>query len=138
MDSIQHDRPSLLEQTQAMIRRAIAVGFKWVRPDGTLNTQEAAKKVREELGELEDAIAQKDPAHIKEEAGDLMRAAITMAEYAGVDAEEALQQNNKKFTDRFYRTEKNLKAQGLEMETAPFKKIIDAWIGAKTEQANAR
>ncbi len=122
---------SVLQQAQATVRYGISVGFKWASDDGSLDTHKAADKVREEVGELEEALKEGNAAHIKEEAGDLLRAATTMAEYAGVDAEEALATNNKKFAGRFEKTERRLAEKGLTMETAEFREMITAWNAGK-------
>ncbi len=80
--------------------RAAEVGFEW--PD----TQSALAKVKEELAELEEALAQGH--HQAEELGDLLFAVTSLARAAQVEPEAALRATCSKFTRRFRALEKRL------------------------------
>ena len=80
---------------------------------------EAAEKVKEELGELLEALAEGDKAHIAEEAGDLLFAAVNVGRLAGADCEESLQESTRKFVRRFCETDALVRADGRQMQDLP-------------------
>lgn len=84
-----------LVRAEKLARRAARVGFDWPDAGGVL------AKIREELAEVEQAIAEGDAGHIAEEVGDVLFAVANLARKLGVDAEAALSAANRKFTHRF-------------------------------------
>ena len=64
LDGIAQNLPSL-NRSQKIQKRASKVGFDWPDVGGIF------KKIKEETGELEEAIASKDKESIREEIGDL-------------------------------------------------------------------
>src|SRR5258706_8759597 len=79
--------------------KAKQVGFEWH------NKEDVWKKVEEEMNELQEAIADKDEAHIEEEFGDVLFSLVNYARFLQIDAEAALEKINKKFLMRFSRME---------------------------------
>ena len=71
------------------------MGFDWPDASGAFD------KTREELDEIEAAVAGGDPAHIEEELGDMLFAMVNVTRLLGVDAEQALRRAGRKFEDRF-------------------------------------
>jgi ATP diphosphatase len=88
---------SALMRAAKMQKRAAHLGFDW--PDAT----PVPAKIREELGEVEAAIAAGETAAIAEEIGDLLFACVNLARHLGVDGEAALRGGNRKFEQRFAR-----------------------------------
>jgi nucleoside triphosphate diphosphatase len=104
-EGIFHDVPEALPallQARKVQRRAAAVGYDWPDLGGPL------KKTREELGELEDAIAQagaprpeaEPDAYVGDELGDLLFTVVNLARRLNVDPELALRTATRRFTSR--------------------------------------
>ena len=72
--------------------------------------------MKEELAELLAALAEGDKAHIAEEAGDLLFAAVNVGRLAGADCEQSLQESTRKFVGRFCATEDLIRADGKRMQ----------------------
>ena len=83
-------------------QKAAAVGFDWT--DAT----QVLEKVREEVGELEDAMAQAAPEAVEAELGDLLLSVTSLARQLGCDAERALARANLRFRARFGHLERAL------------------------------
>ncbi len=94
-----------LERAYALLGRASDEGFKWP------NAQFVLGKIKEELGEAEEAITEGDKAHVAEEIGDVLSATANLARFVGVDVktlslspdaingEQALQQIKEALTE---------------------------------------
>lgn len=76
-------------------RRVAKVGFEW--PDAP----SVWEKLREELGELEQAIAGESCERQAEELGDVLFTLLNVARWQGIDAEAALRETNRRFLNRF-------------------------------------
>lgn len=120
--------PSLL-RAQKLQSRAARVGFDWPDTPGVIH------KIEEELGEVKEAIASKDKAHIAEEIGDLLFAVVNLARFLDGDAETALRQANEKFTRRFNEVEKAITKQGRDMTDATLDEMEALWQQAKKNEA---
>lgn len=102
LDGIPVAMPALA-RARKLQRRARQVGFDWDDPAPAL------AKVREEIAEVEDAIAQSEPAErVAEEVGDVLFALVNWARLLGVDAEAALRAANRKFERRFRSMENSI------------------------------
>ncbi|MDQ4005441.1 MAG: nucleoside triphosphate pyrophosphohydrolase, partial [Actinomycetota bacterium] len=107
-----------LVAAQKVQRRAAGRGFDWAALAG------AVEKVREELGELEEAAvahegseregASKDA--LEEEVGDVLFAVTALARKLGVDAEGALRSTTRKFVRRFEAMESTASDQGRSLD----------------------
>ncbi len=71
------------------------VGFEWE------DTSQVWDKVKEELEELEEAVATGITDRIEAEMGDVFFSLVNFARFLQVDAENALERTNKKFMKRF-------------------------------------
>ncbi len=116
--------PALM-RAQKLQSRAARVGFDW--PD----TRGVIAKIKEELAEVEEAIASKDEAHIAEELGDLLFAVTNLARFVKADAETNLRDANQKFTRRFESIEDALAAQGRNVKDASLDEMEALWNKAK-------
>lgn len=94
LDGIPKALPSLLK-AEKIQKKAASHGFDWDNPEDVF------KKVQEEIGEVQEAVAEKNPEHIEEEIGDLLFAVVNYARHLGVNSSEALRKCNDKFERRF-------------------------------------
>ncbi len=119
--------PALM-RAQKLQSRAARVGFDW--PD----TRGVIAKIREELDEVEEAIANGDTAHTQEEIGDLLFAVTNLARFTGGDAETSLRDANAKFTRRFEYIEDALKAADKPIKEASLDEMEALWVQAKERE----
>ena len=101
--------------------RAAGIGFDWPDANGPL------EKVKEETAELERETGNGRRETIEEEIGDLLFAAVNLARKHGIEAGQALERANAKFTDRFERMEKLAEQRGLEMGRASLEELDKLW-----------
>jgi MazG family protein len=108
-------------------KKAAKVGFDW-------NSQEEIIcKIREEIDEVCDALAEGDEEHSDEEIGDLLFAVVNLARFRKrATADELLRQANIKFTARFQYVEKKLSEQGIPLAEAGIERMEKLWCEAKT------
>jgi ATP diphosphatase len=115
-------------------KAAARVGFDWPTLVPVLD------KLKEELGELEDAIGaaggQTRPgdAAIAEELGDVLFVIANLARHLKIDPEASLRDANAKFVRRFRRIEELLAAAGLSPSEATLAEMERAWEEAKAEE----
>ena len=109
-------------------RRAAGWGFTWRSREGALG------KLREEVGELEDAAD--DPARAEEELGDVLLAVVAVSRQLGLDAESALRRATTRFADRAERTLALAAERGLDPEALGEDELLSLYLEAK--QAAAR
>ncbi len=88
-------------------------------------------KVREELGEVLEAMSENDPQAIAEEIGDLLFGVTNLARHLGVDPESALRAANGKFERRFRFIEQALREAGRAMEDCTLEELDALWGEAK-------
>lgn len=124
LDGVPAALPALV-RAQKLYHRASQAGFEW--PDA----RSALAKVREELAELEDAVASRDPAAIHEEVGDVLMTVAKVAAFAGVDAEQALRDACGKFVRRFRSLERLVSERGQRMEQLSLPELEHLWREAK-------
>ena len=92
-----------LVRAQRIGEKVSRVGFDWADSRGSFD------KVREEIGELERAIASGDPKAKEEELGDALFALVNLARHIEVDSEGALRRTIDKFMTRFSHVEERVK-----------------------------
>lgn len=120
--------PALL-RAQAIGERASRVGFDWRAPE------EVEKKVEEEWREFKEAWKSEDPQKMEEEWGDLVFALVNLARHLNIQAEEALQKSNNRFTERFDFIEKEIREQGRELGSVTLEEMDALWEKAKEKLA---
>jgi len=106
--------------------RAARVGFDWK------GLKELLPKVREEWGELEEALQEKDKAAAGEELGDLLFALANLARHLGLEPEGLLRATNSKFVQRFQWVEEALHREGRSPTEATLEEMDRLWEEAKT------
>ena len=85
------------------------VGFQWEK------TSQVWDKVKEELNELEAAVAEGNKDKMEDELGDVFFSLVNFARFLQLDAENALERTNKKFIHRF---------TGMEIAAAAENKLL--------------
>lgn len=116
-----------LSRAAKLQKRASTVGFDWQDIQGPI------AKVREELLEVEEALAAQDNAAIEEELGDLFFAVVNISRYLKIDSEQALRKANQKFEARFNYIETHLNKPLVE---ATIEEMTALWDEAKLRDKN--
>jgi tetrapyrrole methylase family protein/MazG family protein/ATP diphosphatase len=127
LDGIPKSAPALLRASRAG-EKAGAVGFDW--PDAT----GPRRKIDEELGELDKALASGDKAQIESELGDVLFATVNLARKLGLDAESALRAATERFARRFAHLEETLASQGRAVRDASPEEQDRLWEAAKAAE----
>jgi uncharacterized protein YabN with tetrapyrrole methylase and pyrophosphatase domain len=88
-------------------------------------------------------LARSGLAHLEEEVGDLLFAAVNVARFVGTDPEIALKQANRKFLRRFQWMESAARAEGKMFADLPRERMEELWNLSKRRRdlsrpANAR
>jgi len=121
---IPYNLPALI-RAEKLQAKASKVGFDW--NDARL----VLEKIREETGEIEDALASKDQTNIEEEIGDLLFVVANLARHLSVNPEDALRKANLKFVRRFNYIENNMKLLGKDIKDANLEKMEHFWNEAR-------
>jgi len=116
--------PALLRAGKLQ-KKAAKVGFDWPDETGVLD------KIREEIGELESAIAAGDSSAANEELGDLLFSVVNLARFRKLDPEILMASANAKFEARFTAMERDLKQRDIELESATTEQMEASWQVAK-------
>ncbi len=124
LSSVPKQLPALL-RAEKIQKRTARVGFDWER------TEDVWLKVEEEIGELKEAVAKANKKDIKEELGDLLFSVVNLSRKLDVDPEEALQDANKKFINRFNFVEAQIKAQNKDFSDVSLAQMDKFWNDAK-------
>ena len=118
--------PSMV-QAMRLQEKASQVGFDWE------NSDQVWEKVKEELGEVEEAQGMRHEAggtrqeKLEEELGDLMFSVVNFARFNKIDADNALTLANKKFMKRFQQMEKIAEANGKQLSDLTVAQMDELW-----------
>jgi len=105
MSGIPKSLPSLIK-AQRIQQRAASLGFDWEK------TEDVFAKLKEEIGEFEEAWKEERLDRVEDELGDILFALVNLARFLGIRAEDALQRTIEKFLDRFARVEAEIVKRG--------------------------
>ena len=119
--------PALIKAMRLQ-EKAKQVGFEWE------NKEQVWEKVEEEIGELKEAIAQKDAKQIEGEMGDVIFSLVNFARFLKVDAENALEVTNKKFQNRFTQMEAIALHKGLDLQAMSLEEMDAIWNEVKQQK----
>jgi MazG family protein len=112
--------------------KAGAVGFDWPETSGAL------AKVREELGEIDEALKGDVTPEVAREVGDLLFAVVNLARHLRVDPERELRAAMHRFRDRFQHIERRLAERGSSPANASLEEMDTLWEEAKRLSRGAR
>jgi len=127
LDGLPMSMPALLV-AQRMQEKASHIGFDW--PDA----KSVWAKVREEFGELDEAIEKGDKTDIQEEFGDFLFALANMARFLDFSSEMALRETIYKFKRRFGYVERCAQIEG-KGKLLPLEILDGYWDEAKEMEA---
>ena len=127
ISAIPRHLPSLQKAHQVQ-SRAARVGFDWPA------VSEVLAKVKEEIGEVEAAIARGTPAERRGEIGDLLFSVVNLARFLDINAEDALSATVDKFTRRFQEIERRVRAQGRSLTDCTLAEMDQIWQDIKKEE----
>ena len=88
-------------------------------------------KVKEELSELEEAVASGNKEHCTEEIGDLLFSVAQVARHMEIDPEQALRKTNLKFEKRFQKVVKAVGGDPQKMNDYTSDELEEFWVKAK-------
>lgn len=109
MTDVAESLPALW-RAEKVQKKAAKVGFDWPELSGAMD------KLSEELSELREAQAEDSRAHMEEELGDLLFAAVNAARFMDIDPEAALHKSCEKFIRRFSYIETQAEKSGKPLE----------------------
>jgi len=127
LDDVPRTLPAL-SRAAKLSKRASQVGFDWPDSRGVI------AKIREELDEVEEALAADDREHAAEEVGDLLFAVTNLARTLKADPEQCLRATNAKFERRFRHVEAALAAEGGSLDAADLEAMERHWQAAKRDE----
>lgn len=130
IDGVSRGLPALM-RAEKLAKRARGAGMDWADIHAVL------AKVREEMDEIEGALASNDPDAAAEEIGDALLALGNAPRFIGYDSEATLHAACNKFERRFRLTEQKATARGLtlsEMDEAAQEQL---WREAKEALAES-
>ena len=119
-----------LSRAAKLQKRAATVGFDWPEALPVLD------KVREELDEVLQAMADGDADALEDEIGDLLFATVNLARHLKHDPENALRRANRKFERRFRFIEQALRGSGRPIEECNLDELDALWGEAKRQEKN--
>ncbi len=130
MDGISKAQSALMS-AQKISKNAVKKGFEWPDEEALWDCFES------ETLEFKQAVAKNDKQNAEEELGDILFAAVNLARWNKIDAEQALLKANRKFAARFRKMEE-IAAQNPDkpMETYTFEEYDKLWKQAKKEVKN--
>ena len=95
--------------------------------------EDTFKSLEEEIGELRNAIEQKDGGGCFEEMGDVLFSAVNVARFLKVDPEESLTSSCDKFIKRFEKAEKAAEEMKIDMKEATASQLDEIWKRIKND-----
>jgi XTP/dITP diphosphohydrolase len=117
-----------LVKAMRLQEKAKQVGFEWE------DKQQVWQKVEEEIGEMNEAIQSGDQKKIEEEFGDVVFSLVNFARFLNVDAENALELTNKKFTTRFSQMEAKAAVNGKPLQEMSLEEMDAIWNEIKQQR----
>jgi MazG family protein len=130
LDGIARALPALL-RAEKLGARARDAGMDWADIHAVL------AKVREEMDEVEGALARNDPEAAAEELGDMLLALANAPRFIGHNAEETLRRACDKFTRRFHRVAAIAAGRGLDLAKLSVDQLDELWEISKAEPQEA-
>jgi tetrapyrrole methylase family protein/MazG family protein len=124
MDGVPRSLPALIRAREIQLK-ATKVGFDWDR------IEDAFEKLEEEIREFKDALQKKKQSEIESEIGDVFFVLVRIADFANVNAEDALRNTIRKFIERFEHIEREALNQGKKLSDMTLEEMDVLWEEAK-------
>jgi MazG family protein len=119
-----------LEEASEIQKRMRKVGFDWPDHEGVVD------KIREELEELSEAVAQMDTDkdHVEQELGDLLFSVVNLARYLNINPSVALHRSNLKVRRRFNAVAHIAKERGIDLDKEHVYQLNELWEEVKSTE----
>ena len=119
-----------LTRADKIQRRVALRGFDFTE------MQSVIAKIHEELGEVEEELDERDEARLRHEVGDLLFACVNLSRHLDISPEQALDQANRRFSERYTLAAEALTEQQRSLELDNANKVSasemeEAWKFAK-------
>lgn len=116
----------LLKKVEKQELDAKEFGFYWE------TIEQLFEQISSECREIEEAHRKGDKAHLQEEIGDLMSAAVSLAIFCGMCPSDTLKKSIDKFQKRYDTLVHLVKEDGRkDLKNQPFEVLMDYWNQAK-------
>ena len=122
--------PSLIKAYR-MQEKAANVGFDWDR------REQVWEKVHEEIDELKAELDKGDKVNMEKEFGDFIFSLVNIARFYDINPDNALEQTNKKFRNRFNYVEEHSIKQGRNLKDMTLEQMDELWNEAKRLEKDA-
>ena len=127
LDGVPKSLPALT-RAQRLQQKASYAGFDWD------NVEDIWEKIHEEINELKSAQESGNMENFKEEIGDVLFSVVNLSRFFDIPAEDMLRATNQKFTFRFQKIEKELKAKGKKLENSTLDEMDEIWEKSKEKK----
>lgn len=118
----------LLKKVEKQELDAKEFGFYWE------NFHQLIRQIQDECIEIQEAWENNDSAHLQEEIGDLMQAAISLAVFCKLDPQETLAKSIEKFQQRYDAVVKISQNEGhTNLHGKSFDVLMSYWNRAKSQ-----
>ena len=124
LEGVPRSLPALVK-AQRIQEKAAGIGFDWEQPEQVFD------KVREELQEFSEEVANRDKDRMESEFGDILFALINYARFLKINPENALERTNKKFIYRFQYLEERAGEEGKSLSEMTLDEMDVYWEEAK-------
>ncbi len=131
LEGVPREMPALA-RADRLTEKASRIGFDWPDAAG------ARAKLSEEMGELDEAIAQGDRDAMEHELGDVLFAVANLSRKLGMPPEEALRAALGRFIARFSHIERELARRGVGHGQATLAEMDAIWDEAKALERQAK
>jgi MazG family protein len=131
LDGVPRALPAL-QRASRLQQKARSAGFRW------RDEKEVWEKFDEEMKELSAARETGDSQTIEDEFGDVLFVMAQLAQYAGVNPEDALRRACEKFIRRFQKMEKHFGEQGRHLHEVSLEEMDEVWQEAKRGSGEER
>lgn len=125
LDGVPESLPAL-EKARKVQQRVAGVGFDWQEVGPVID------KLKEEVGEFEQALSAGDGAGMREELGDMLFAIVNLARHCKLDSESALRESNRRFEARFRVLEELATERGWKLPNRELRELDELWTLAKS------
>jgi len=124
LDGVPRTLPALLKAYRIQ-EKVGNLGFDWKQ------AKDVVAKIKEEVAEFETAFEQNDEQQMHHELGDLLFSLVNLSRHLGLRAEEALDDTNRKFIERFKYIEQKLTEKGKTPFDSTLEEMDALWEEAK-------